>query len=420
VEIIKDSQISSFKYTRLLGVHRNFNSKSRSHRDRKSRQEVPVVIHPEAAFTSDNNDHLREPKSTSDYDILVFNTTFLKSNLLRRAELRISNAYVFGSEVHVNNVPSKEDFDTKSKKESPTSASMLNLDLQQDLSQLFSVNSRKIHPRVSSSSTTKQQKLSSSTFYRIQILQVLQNTTPPRMSSSSTSYAKSGLIAIPIDTKVVDFNNLFEWTVYDVSNVVKTWSKDPDANFGIAILVTHVNGSTLGINLRQKLFKSPAVQFDPILLSFSTNEPNKKEVPDEDDNDEEEIQVNGSRVKRKAPSTRKKKPRRRVKGQRDYCKRHAMYVDFEDVGWSDWIIAPQGYQAFMCKGECPYPLATHHNSTNHAIIQMTLNSVNRVMVPKACCVPTEYSDISLLYMTENNHATMKNYHQMVVEACGCR
>ena len=41
-----------------------------------------------------------------------------------------------------------------------------------------------------------------------------------------------------------------------------------------------------------------------------------------------------------------------------------------DLGWEDWIIAPEGYAAFYCHGECSFPLNTHMNATNHAIVQV--------------------------------------------------
>ncbi|CAL8315890.1 unnamed protein product [Merluccius merluccius] len=63
-----------------------------------------------------------------------------------------------------------------------------------------------------------------------------------------------------------------------------------------------------------------------------------------------------------------------------------LYVDFSDVGWNEWIVAPPGYNAFYCQGECPFPLADHLNSTNHAIVQTLVNSVNS-NIPRACCVP---------------------------------
>lgn len=101
------------------------------------------------------------------------------------------------------------------------------------------------------------------------------------------------------------------------------------------------------------------------------------------------------------------------------CKRHPLYVDFNDVGWNDWIVAPPGYNAFYCQGDCPFPLADHLNSTNHAIVQTLVNSVNH-KIPKACCVPTELSAISMLYLDENDKVVLKNYQDMVVEGCGCR
>ncbi|XP_076850469.1 bone morphogenetic protein 16 [Brachyhypopomus gauderio] len=102
------------------------------------------------------------------------------------------------------------------------------------------------------------------------------------------------------------------------------------------------------------------------------------------------------------------------------CRRHPLYVDFQDVGWNKWIVAPTGYDAFFCLGECRFPLADHMNSTSHAMVQTLLNSVNGATVPRACCVPTALSPIALLYLDQDEHVVLKNYQDMVVEGCGCR
>ncbi|NWS29629.1 GDF3 factor, partial [Polioptila caerulea] len=47
------------------------------------------------------------------------------------------------------------------------------------------------------------------------------------------------------------------------------------------------------------------------------------------------------------------------------CKPRRLYISFSDVGWENWIIAPQGYLANYCRGDCPFPLAAELNSTNH-------------------------------------------------------
>ncbi|GLD68746.1 bone morphogenetic protein 4-like protein [Lates japonicus] len=93
--------------------------------------------------------------------------------------------------------------------------------------------------------------------------------------------------------------------------------------------------------------------------------------------------------------------------------------DFNDVGWHKWIIAPSGYDAFFCLGECRFPLADHMNSSSHAMVQTLVNSVNGA-VPRACCVPTSLSPIALLYLDPHDRVVLKNCQDMVVEGCGCR
>ena len=106
--------------------------------------------------------------------------------------------------------------------------------------------------------------------------------------------------------------------------------------------------------------------------------------------------------------------------QRRDCRRHTLYVDFADVGWNDWIVAPPGYDAYYCHGDCPFPLADHLNSTNHAVVQVLVNSVYPGTVPRPCCVPTELTPISMLYIDNFDKVVLKNYQDMVVEGCGCR
>nr|AVD29925.1 decapentaplegic [Parhyale hawaiensis] len=119
------------------------------------------------------------------------------------------------------------------------------------------------------------------------------------------------------------------------------------------------------------------------------------------------------------------KPKQRVKRAKpsapyEQCRRHSLYVDFKLVDWQSWIVAPPGYAAYFCGGECEFPLSDHLNSTNHAIIQTLVNSKYPERVPTACCVPTELSPISMLYVDEFSNVVLKNYQNMVVEACGCR
>ncbi|KAF7242302.1 Bone morphogenetic protein 4 [Varanus komodoensis] len=128
----------------------------------------------------------------------------------------------------------------------------------------------------------------------------------------------------------------------------------------------------------------------------------------------------GSRRMTNIPASRSKRKSLKPKAKASTrCRRHRLFVDFKEVGWNDWIIAPGGYHAFYCSGECRFPLADHMNSSSHAVVQTMLNSVN-AKVPKPCCVPTDLSPIVMLYLDQHDMVVLKTYQDMVVEGCGCR
>uniref|UniRef100_A0A8C6RPU3 TGF-beta family profile domain-containing protein n=1 Tax=Nannospalax galili TaxID=1026970 RepID=A0A8C6RPU3_NANGA len=101
------------------------------------------------------------------------------------------------------------------------------------------------------------------------------------------------------------------------------------------------------------------------------------------------------------------------------CRRHELYVSFQDIGWLDWVIAPQGYSAYNCEGECAFPLDSCMNATNHAILQSLVHLMKPDAVPKACCAPTKLSATSVLYYDSSNNVILRKHRNMVVKACGC-
>ncbi|XP_060088792.1 embryonic growth/differentiation factor 1 [Heteronotia binoei] len=107
-------------------------------------------------------------------------------------------------------------------------------------------------------------------------------------------------------------------------------------------------------------------------------------------------------------------------GLSNICKPRRLYVSFSDIGWENWIIAPQGYMANYCLGECPFPLAEELNSTNHAILQTMVHSLDPEETPQACCVPVRLSPISILYYDNDDNVVLRHYEDMVVDECGCR
>ena len=202
-----------------------------------------------------------------------------------------------------------------------------------------------------------------------------------------------------LDTKVLNAGDMTVtsgWYSLDVLPAVERWTESSyqgQAGGGLVLEIKTVDGDEL------------------VPVSWTMSHPTVLVYTDDG--------REGNRMKR--DTRNKKKHKRRFRGRRkSNCKRHELYVDFQDVGWNDWIVAPPGYHAYFCHGDCPFPMADHLNSTNHAIVQTLVNSVSPGKVPRACCVPTDLSPISMLYLDESETVILKNYKDMVVEGCGCR
>uniref|UniRef100_A0A665TV73 Growth differentiation factor 5 n=1 Tax=Echeneis naucrates TaxID=173247 RepID=A0A665TV73_ECHNA len=134
------------------------------------------------------------------------------------------------------------------------------------------------------------------------------------------------------------------------------------------------------------------------------------------------------RMRRAPPARGSKKPlqqpqplpHHQAAKARPRCNRKHLHVNFKEMGWDDWIIAPLEYNAYHCDGACDFPIRSHLEPTNHAIIQTLINSMDPESAPPTCCVPTRLTPISILYIDSSNNVVYKQYEDMVVEACGCR
>ncbi|XP_015668552.1 inhibin beta A chain [Protobothrops mucrosquamatus] len=104
------------------------------------------------------------------------------------------------------------------------------------------------------------------------------------------------------------------------------------------------------------------------------------------------------------------------------CKKH-FFVSFKDIGWNDWIIAPQGYHANYCEGDCPSHIAGTSSSTlsfhSTVINHYRMRGHSPFSNLKSCCVPTKLRPMSMLYYDDGQNIIKKDIQNMIVEECGC-
>ena len=100
------------------------------------------------------------------------------------------------------------------------------------------------------------------------------------------------------------------------------------------------------------------------------------------------------------------------------CRKVDMYVNFAELGLSDEIIAPDGFNAYQCKGKCSS--TKQKKFPNRSAIMALLEKKKRIEIDdKACCVPTKLAPISVIVYEKNGHIVLRNFDDMVVKECGC-
>ncbi|KAG7512903.1 growth/differentiation factor 10-like [Solea senegalensis] len=103
------------------------------------------------------------------------------------------------------------------------------------------------------------------------------------------------------------------------------------------------------------------------------------------------------------------------------CSRRNLRVDFADIGWSEWVIAPKAFEAYYCAGTCGFPMPKVSRPSNHATIQSIVRAVGIIPgVPEPCCVPEKMSPLGVLYQDESRNPVLKIYPNMSIQSCSCR
>ncbi|XP_045715224.1 LOW QUALITY PROTEIN: bone morphogenetic protein 8A [Phyllostomus hastatus] len=208
------------------------------------------------------------------------------------------------------------------------------------------------------------------------------------------------------------------WLVLDVTAASDRWLLNRNKDLGLRLFVETEDGRSVDPGLAGLLGRRAPRSKQPFMVTFFRESPNPTRVP---------RAVRS--LRRRLPKKSNELPQpNKLPGifddahgshGRQVCRRHELYVSFQDLGWLDWVIAPQGYSAYYCEGECSFPLDSCMNATNHAIVQSLVHLMKPDAVPKACCAPTKLSATSVLYYDSSNNVILRKHRNMVVKACGC-
>ncbi|XP_014481279.1 PREDICTED: inhibin beta chain [Dinoponera quadriceps] len=194
------------------------------------------------------------------------------------------------------------------------------------------------------------------------------------------------------------------WQKFDVTRVVSSWYTTSYSKDKLTLLVdcsgcgSHVHVSTFDEHTRHMIESSlnPKGDHDPDrpFLVVRTDPAAAKRVR------RRAIECNGA-----------------IKGQ---CCKQRFYVSFSQLGWDDWIIAPQGYYANYCRGDCAAGHRTPDTFLNyytHVIEEY--RKMDRLAGMQPCCAPLKFSPMSLIYYGPDSNIIKRDLPKMVVDECGC-
>lgn len=184
---------------------------------------------------------------------------------------------------------------------------------------------------------------------------------------------------------------------FNLLGVAKHWTRTPLRNAGLFLHILFKEDENLGMKLRRedtcgRLKRS--LQAHLLMVSL-----NPEQCP---------------------PISRKRRAAVPVPQVpcKNLCHRHQLFINFRDLGWHKWIIAPKGFMANYCHGDCPFSLTTSLNSSNYAFMQALMHVMDPE-IPQALCIPTKLSPISMLYQDNDDNVILRHYENMVVDECGC-
>lgn len=221
------------------------------------------------------------------------------------------------------------------------------------------------------------------------------------------------------------------WETFDVTRAVQSWVKSGCGASGFDVVVDRMDcGSFEGDMGCLHLSVSVGDNTSAALIVFSDDlggrrRETKKELREMILHEEETIfsqrtdWTGKDQLPNEIPEAQHPRRKKR-KAEREYCRRTSLKVNFRDIGWDSWIVAPPEYDAFECRGMCYHPLTDEMTPSKHALIQTLINIRNPKKANMACCVPIKLDPITVMYQ-ENGRLTIRYlYEEMKVAECGCR
>ncbi|KAI0214806.1 Bone morphogenetic protein 6 [Lamellibrachia satsuma] len=203
------------------------------------------------------------------------------------------------------------------------------------------------------------------------------------------------------------------WLRLDILEAVRFWFRRPQRNFGIEISIQDERRRTYNTtdviasvncsddDTQTKRFMDPLSLLhsrngDTLNLDMNYTDPSLEILSYEMPKERESRNKRATSLGwfRKSPT----------------CAKETFYVSFKDMGWQDWIVQPEGFEAAVCSGTCPDGVKFGPNNVNQ---KEKVSSEEK-------CSPSRLQSLSILHYDDNGNLTVSVLEDFIVAECGCR
>lgn len=153
------------------------------------------------------------------------------------------------------------------------------------------------------------------------------------------------------------------WLELNVTGALSKWIGNNDQNRGLYISAHTVNNPEHEVRLDWLVNAKGDEEYQPFMVGFFKGQEHVHPKRGQ------HLRSKRNVSKRRNKSEHRNPYLEHRPADTKSCQIQQLYVSFKDLKWQDWIIAPDGYGAYFCSGECNFPLNAHMNATNHAIVQ---------------------------------------------------
>ncbi len=104
------------------------------------------------------------------------------------------------------------------------------------------------------------------------------------------------------------------------------------------------------------------------------------------------------------------------------CCRRQVSIDFGQIGWGHWVLAPASFQSYYCLGRCKryggFAVDSNEGASFYAEI-MNHQNTGRAMHLVPCCSPVKFAPLTITTLAGDSEEMTQTLKDVIIERCGC-